>query len=109
MTNQERAMRACGLMRTIQERMESGAMLAFDRHHPQQRAACRRMLRYVALIRWLYARAVRADEATAVAFREGCLGMPWPYGGIDNGDTAYFTLVGQYGCVDVEDDALCPA
>jgi hypothetical protein len=89
--------------------MERGALFAFDRHHPQQRVACRRMLRYTAIIRWLYARAARADEQMAAAFREQCVGKPWPYGGIDDGDEPFFRLIASERYEDVTGVYAWPA
>lgn len=85
MSSEKRAVLYCNLIKVAQDRMAKGAELAFSTN-PDQQAACQRMLRYITLIRWLYSRALRADEATAVAFREGCIGRPWPYGGLDGQD-----------------------
>lgn len=89
--------------------MEKGAAIAFDRHHPRQREACRRMLVYIEMFRWLYARALRADKATALFYRASCKGKPWPYGGLEDNDETFFRLVGELGCVDVAESVPCPS
>lgn len=100
-TSTERATCYCALIRKAQERMDEGAAMAFTRN-PNQRAACARMLVYVAMIRWLYLRALHADGWVTLAFRQGLVGKPWPYGGIDDADIPFFRLMasGEFESVD---------